>query len=245
MSKAERSLQQSISEQALVTQKRRTDRLKQEQKGVQGHGRPSSPSAAQEPSSSAPATPTKSSTSSKEKKIRVTTSDGRQAMLTLQAQTTFSELQRSIANEFIVSPAQQCIRHGFPPKELFPPKDGEENEPVALQHGDRVTVEILRGPEDHKVSAPSASSSHSNLHSLHSVKSDDPVTSSRMNTSRELQENIDLEMSSLCLLATLMGKQGEGWENSFLLKSLGIFIFTLYHYLLLKKDNLATRHLPV
>ncbi|XP_055739198.1 deubiquitinating protein VCPIP1-like [Salvelinus fontinalis] len=210
MSKAERSLQQSISEQALVTQKRRTDRLKQEQKGVQGHGRPSSPSAAQEPSSSAPATPTKSSfspTSSKEKKIRVTTSDGRQAMLTLQAQTTFSELQRSIANEFIVSPAQQCIRHGFPPKELLPPKDGEENEPVALQHGDRVTVEILRGPEDHKVSAPSASSSHSSLHSLHSVKSDDPVTSSRMNTSRELQDNIDLEMSSLCLLATLMGEE--------------------------------------
>ncbi|XP_038859891.1 deubiquitinating protein VCPIP1 [Salvelinus namaycush] len=206
LSKAERSLQQSISEQALVTQKRRTDRLKQEQKG---RGRPPSPSAAQEHSSSAPATPTKSSfspTSSKEKKIRVTTSDGRQAMLTLQAQTTFAELQRSIANEFTMPPAQQCIRHGFPPKELFPPKDGAENEPVALQHGDRVTVEILRGPENRKASAQSASSSYSTLHSLLSVKSDDPVTSSRMNTSRELQDNIDLEMSSLCLLATLMGE---------------------------------------
>ncbi|XP_055722956.1 deubiquitinating protein VCPIP1 [Salvelinus fontinalis] len=206
LSKAERSLQQSISEQALVTQKRRTDRLKQEQKG---RGRPPSPSAAQEHSSSAPATPTKSSfspTSSKEKKIRVTTSDGRQAMLTLQAQTTFAELQRSIANEFTMPPAQQCIRHGFPPKELLPPKDGAENEPVALQHGDRVTVEILRGPENRKASAQSASSSYSTLHSLLSVKSDDPVTSSRMNTSRELQDNIDLEMSSLCLLATLMGE---------------------------------------
>ncbi|CDQ73952.1 unnamed protein product [Oncorhynchus mykiss] len=179
VSKAERSLQQSISEQALVTQKRRTDRLKQEQKG---QGRPPSPT-----------TPTKSSfspTSSKEKKIR----------------TTFSELQRSIANEFTMPPAQQCIRHGFPPKELFPPKDGAENEPVALQHGDRVTVEILRGPEDRKASAPSASSSYSTLHSLLSVNSDDPVTSSRMNTTRELQDNIDLEMSSLCLLATLMGE---------------------------------------
>ncbi|KAI3374127.1 hypothetical protein L3Q82_005988 [Scortum barcoo] len=201
MSRAERSIQQSISEQALVTQKRRTDKLKQEQKG---HGRTSSPGGSPETSSSsAPATPTKSSSpssSNKEKKIRVTTSDGRQAMLTLQAHTTFSELQRSIANQFGVPPAQQCIRYGFPPKELMPPKDSEENEPVALQHGDRVTVEILRGPEDKgpATSIPQASSSHS-------VKSEDAVMSGRM-SSRELQDSIDLEMSSLCLLATLMGE---------------------------------------
>uniref|UniRef100_A0A3Q3GXW2 Deubiquitinating protein VCPIP1 n=1 Tax=Labrus bergylta TaxID=56723 RepID=A0A3Q3GXW2_9LABR len=188
MSRAERSIQQSVSEQALVSQKRRTDKLKQD-------GSPETSS------SSAPATPTKSSSpssSSKEKKIRVTTSDGRQAMLTLQAHTTFSELQGSIANQFGVPPPQQCIRYGFPPKELSPPKDGEENEPVALQHGDRVTVEILRGPEDHKSPAssiPRASSSHS-------VKSED---AGRM-SARELQDGIDLEMSSLCLLATLMGE---------------------------------------
>ncbi|XP_029282689.1 LOW QUALITY PROTEIN: deubiquitinating protein VCIP135 [Cottoperca gobio] len=206
MSRAERSIQQSISEQALVTQKRRTDKLKQEQKG---HGRTSSPGGSPETSSSsAPATPTKTSSpssSNKEKKIRVTSSDGRQAMLTLQTHTTFSELQRSIANQFAVPPAeQQCIRYGFPPKELLPPKDGEENEPVALQHGDRVTVEILRGPEDKSPTAciPRASSSHS---ALHSVKSEDALTSGRM-SSRELQDSIDLEMSSLCLLATLMGE---------------------------------------
>lgn len=201
MSKTERSLQQSISEQAFVSQKKRTDFLKKDQKG---QGRPSSPSGSLEVSSSASATPTKSSylsSNNREKKIRVTTSEGRQAMLTLHAETTFSELQMSITNEFAVPPAQQCIRFGFPPKELFPPREGEENEPVALQHGDRVTVEILKAPEQ-KVFLPRASSSHS---SLHSVKSDDPVTSSRMNN-RELQENIDLEMSSLCLLATLMGE---------------------------------------
>uniref|UniRef100_A0A3Q3GFR1 Deubiquitinating protein VCPIP1 n=1 Tax=Labrus bergylta TaxID=56723 RepID=A0A3Q3GFR1_9LABR len=199
MSRAERSIQQSVSEQALVSQKRRTDKLKQEQTP---RGRTTSPSGSPETSSSsAPATPTKSSSpssSSKEKKIRVTTSDGRQAMLTLQAHTTFSELQGSIANQFGVPPPQQCIRYGFPPKELSPPKDGEENEPVALQHGDRVTVEILRGPEDHKSPAssiPRASSSHS-------VKSED---AGRM-SARELQDGIDLEMSSLCLLATLMGE---------------------------------------
>lgn len=200
MSRAERSIQQSISEHAFVSQKRHTDKLKQEQKG---HGRPCSPGGSSgNSSSSAPVTPTKTSSSNKEKKIRVTTSDGRQAMLTLQAHTTFSELQRSITNHFGVPQTQQCIRSGFPPKELLPPKDGEENEPVALQHGDRVTVEILRDPEDKHPTAsiPRASSSHSALHSVQ-----DPVMSGRL-SSRELQDNIDLEMSSLCLLATLMGE---------------------------------------
>ncbi|XP_054452264.1 LOW QUALITY PROTEIN: deubiquitinating protein VCPIP1 [Anoplopoma fimbria] len=204
MSRAERSIQQSISEQALVSQKRRTDKLKQEQKV-----RTSSAAGSTETSlsSSAPATPTKSSTppSNKEKKIRVTTSDGRQAMLTLQVNTTFSELQRSIAAQFGVPPAQQCIRHGFPPKELPPPKDGEENEPAALQHGDRVTVEILRAPEDKGpvAAVPKASGSHAAA--LHAAKSEDAVTSGRTG-GRELQDSIDLEMSSLCLLATLMGE---------------------------------------
>ncbi|XP_014876360.1 deubiquitinating protein VCIP135 [Poecilia latipinna] len=206
MSRAERSLQQSISEQAFVSQKRRSDKLKPDPKG---QGRTSSPSGSPETSSSsAPATPTKtsspSSSSNKEKKIRVTTSDGRQAMLTLPALTTFAELRRSIAKQFDVPPPQQCIRYGFPPKELLPPRNGEENEPVALQHGDRVTVEILRGTEDRGPGAPitRATSSHS---ALHSAKSDDAVTGGRT-SSREIQESIDLEMSSLCLLATLMGE---------------------------------------
>ncbi|CAL8347622.1 unnamed protein product [Merluccius merluccius] len=202
MSRAERSLQQSISENASGSQKRRTDRLKQEQSRV----RPASPAAAppQISSSSAPATPTKttsSPSSNKDKKIRVTTSDGRQAMLTLQAHTTFHELQRSIAKEFGVPTAQQCIRFGFPPKELAPPKAGEETQAVALQHGDRVTVEILRVPEQKPGPGPRFSGSHS---TIHAVKSDAAV-SGRMSDG-ELQDNIDLEMSSLCLLATLMGE---------------------------------------
>lgn len=214
MSRAERSLQQSISEQASVAQKRRTDQLKQEQRGhcrTKSSSSPPSGSPATS-SSSAPATPTKSASSSpssvsnKEKKIRVTTSDGRQAMLTLQPQTTFSELQRSVANQFGVPAARQCIRYGFPPKELAPPRDGEENEPLVLQHGDRVTVEILKGPEGRgpapaPVPVPRASSSNP---ILDPVNNEDSRTSSRM-SSRELQDNIDLEMSSLCLLATLMG----------------------------------------
>ncbi|XP_030016558.1 deubiquitinating protein VCIP135-like [Sphaeramia orbicularis] len=231
MSRAERSLQQSISEQASTAQRRRTDKLKQEQKG---RGRTPSPGGSPETSSSsAPATPTKSSSpssSNKEKKIRVTTSDGRQAMLTLQAHTTFSELQRSVANQFGVAVAQQCIRYGFPPKELPPPKDGEENEPVALQHGDRVTVEILRGAEDKSPapSIPRASSSHS---ALHAAKSEDAATTGRM-SSRELQDSIDLEMSSLCLLATLMGEDVWSYAKKLphLFQQGGVF------YSIVKKD---------
>uniref|UniRef100_A0A672G0J2 Deubiquitinating protein VCPIP1 n=1 Tax=Salarias fasciatus TaxID=181472 RepID=A0A672G0J2_SALFA len=202
MSQAERGVQQSVSEQAAVSQRRRTDRLRQEQRGGD---RSSSGGSPENSSSSAPATPTKTSSpssSNKEKKIRVTTSDGRQAMLTLQPLTTFPELQRSIASQFGVAPAQQSIRYGFPPRELARPRDGQENEPVALQHGDRVTVEILRGPEDGgpAASLPRASSSHSALHSA-----PDGVTAGRTG-GRELQDSIDLEVSSLCLLATLMGE---------------------------------------
>ncbi|MGH0128834.1 UNVERIFIED_CONTAM: hypothetical protein FKN15_036380 [Acipenser sinensis] len=212
MSKAERSVQQSITEHASVTQKKRTDKLKQVQKG---QARSPSPGPARDGLSSAPVTPTKapySPKSSKEKKIRVTTTDGRQAMLTLQTVTTFSQLQNSIAKEFSVPPALQCIRYGFPPKELSPPKEGMENEPVLLQHGDRVTVEILKDPreKEEEEEEEEAASSHTASTSmstslLHSVRSEEPASSSRI-TSRELQDHIDLEMSSLCLLATLMGE---------------------------------------
>ncbi|MEE6463836.1 hypothetical protein FKM82_006072 [Ascaphus truei] len=200
MSKTERKLQQSIADQAVVMQKRKTEKLKQEQKG---QARASSPGAVREGPSSAPVTPTKtpySPTSSKEKKIRITTNDGRQAMLTLKSSTAFSELQEGIAKEFDIPPYLQCIRYGFPPKELAPPKDGMENEPVPLQHGDRVTVEILKGKDkpDQRTSAHSA-------HSAHDITDEESAVSGK-SISKELQEQLDKEMYSLCLLATLMGE---------------------------------------
>ncbi|KAE8598926.1 hypothetical protein XENTR_v10016992 [Xenopus tropicalis] len=196
MSKTERKLQQSITEQAAVMQKRKTEKIKQEQIGPT---RSSSPGAARESPPSGPSTPTKtpySPTASKEKKIRITTNDGRQAMLTLKSSTTFSELQEGIAKELAIPPHLQSIRYGFPPKELVPPKEGLENEPVPLQHGDRVTVEILKGKEK-----PQPNMSHS----VHEVTEDDAAMSSN-SVSKELQEQIDKEMYSLCLLATLMGE---------------------------------------
>ncbi|XP_048832791.1 deubiquitinating protein VCPIP1 [Brienomyrus brachyistius] len=226
MSRAERSLQQSIGEHASVAQKKRTDQLKQEQRG---QVRPASPGPPQEGPASAPATPTKATSSpksSKEKKIRVTTDDGRQATLTLRAETTFSELQRSIAEEFAVPPAQQCIRHGFPPKELLPPKEGQEEEPLPLQHGDRVSVETLKDPREKSSPAPAAPAADAQA-----VGREEPASSSRV-TSRELQENIDLEMSSLCLLATLMGEDVWSYAKKLphLFQQGGVF------YNIMKKD---------
>nr|XP_060631395.1 deubiquitinating protein VCPIP1 [Anolis sagrei ordinatus] len=197
MSKTERSIQQNIAEQAPIMQKRKTDKLKQVQKGPT---RTTSPGAVPDGSSSAPATPTKtpySPTSTKEKKIRITTNDGRQAMLNLKSTTTFVELQESIAREFSIPSHLQCIRFGFPPKELLPPKEGQENEPVPLLHGDRITVEILKGKED--------ISQTTSVHSAHAVKHDDVAVTSKI-SSKELQEQIDKEMYSLCLLATFMGE---------------------------------------
>uniref|UniRef100_K7G1M5 Deubiquitinating protein VCPIP1 n=1 Tax=Pelodiscus sinensis TaxID=13735 RepID=K7G1M5_PELSI len=198
MSKTERTIQQNIADQASVMQKRKTEKLKQEQKG---QPRTTSPGAIRDGPSSAPATPTKtpySPTSTKEKKIRITTNDGRQSMLTLKSTTTFVELQESIAREFNIPPYLQCIRYGFPPKELLPPKEGLENEPVPLQHGDKITIEIFKGKVEGGSQPASAPSTHA-------VKHEDAAVTSKI-ASKELQEQVDKEMYSLCLLATLMGE---------------------------------------
>ncbi|XP_066508884.1 deubiquitinating protein VCPIP1-like [Hoplias malabaricus] len=195
MSRAERSLQHSISEQAALSQRRRTQRLRTQDQGTEP--RPASPAS----SSSAPPTPTKTPPTSGEKKIRVTTSDGRQTMLQLQVETTFTELQASIAQALNLPPHQQCIRHGFPPRELVPPPPGQQHLPVNLQHGDRITVEVLK---EKIPDTPTHTGSETHPSDPHSHTPSEPRL--RRTSSREIQDNIDLEMSSLCLLATLMGE---------------------------------------
>ncbi|TRY66308.1 hypothetical protein DNTS_024307 [Danionella cerebrum] len=188
MSKTEKVLQHSISEQAALSQRRSTDRMRQQ------NPRPLPPSS----SSSSPSTPSKVPPTSSEKKIRVTTSDGQQAMLTLQPNTTYSDLQNSINQVFSLSPGQMCIRHGFPPRELPPPRPEDQNQPVPLQHGDRISVEVQK---ESTADAPMAQT-HSHVPLTHPHSDSRPSRTS----SRELQDNIDLEMSSLCLLAALMGE---------------------------------------
>uniref|UniRef100_A0A673BDI1 Uncharacterized protein n=1 Tax=Sphaeramia orbicularis TaxID=375764 RepID=A0A673BDI1_9TELE len=179
MSRAERSLQQSISEQASTAQRRRTDKLKQEQKG-RGPD-----------------------------KIRVTPVTADRPCSPLQAHTTFSELQRSVANQFGVAVAQQCIRYGLPSQELPPPKDGEEN--GRWRCSTATGVQLTLRPA--------------------CAKSEDAATTGRM-SSREPQDSIDLEMSSLCLLATLMGEDVWSYAKKLphLFQQGGVF------YSIVKKD---------
>ncbi len=64
-------------------------------------------------------------------------------MLTLEGDTTYASLQSRLELELGVPPASQRIKYGFPPRELKAPNEGNEEEDLPLQHGDRVTVEVL------------------------------------------------------------------------------------------------------
>ena len=55
---------------------------------------------------------------------------------------SYAQLKNSISEEFGIASERQKIRHGFPPKELCPP-DGDVDDVVPLQHGDKLSVEIL------------------------------------------------------------------------------------------------------
>ena len=69
-------------------------------------------------------------------------------MLSLEKETTYAGLQEILAKELSVEPPRQRIKYGFPPKELKPPAEGKEEEPLPLQHGDRITVEVLADPTE-------------------------------------------------------------------------------------------------
>ena len=73
-------------------------------------------------------------------RIRVTTSDGQASTLTLSSHTTFVDLQEMIEKDLNVPASQQVLRFGIPPK-VFQPSD--PSDPVNLQNGDRVTVEVV------------------------------------------------------------------------------------------------------
>ena len=68
-------------------------------------------------------------------------------MLTLEGELTYAALQEKISASIDVSPDRQKIKCGFPPRELLPPATGQEDTPIPLQHGDRITVEITPPPK--------------------------------------------------------------------------------------------------
>ena len=73
-------------------------------------------------------------------------------MLSLEKETTYGGLQEILTKELNIDPPRQKIKYGFPPKELKPPEEGKEEEALPLQHGDRITVEILPDPNEGNLS---------------------------------------------------------------------------------------------
>ncbi|XP_066272769.1 deubiquitinating protein VCPIP1-like [Branchiostoma lanceolatum] len=233
MSEAERMVQRKITDKAAHQQKKKSDemakrraekelkQLKQQQ--ATAHQQ-SKPVAKVGPMVTTP--PPRPSTPPTEKKVRVTTSEGKQVMLTLAISTTFPELQARIASELGVPDDRQRIRYGFPPRPLAPPKPGMEGEPVPLQHGDKVTVDILPPPkgEGQEEGAEAAAKGVpmavagsprrvQGMEAGGASASQDPESALRdqlMNVlDQQLESNassIDLQISSLSALAMLSGK---------------------------------------
>lgn len=71
--------------------------------------------------------------------------------MTLTSEVTFHDLQNLIADKVGVPAERQRIRLGFPPKEVKPPPDDEADPYIALQHGDKITLEILPDPSTKKM----------------------------------------------------------------------------------------------
>lgn len=69
-----------------------------------------------------------------------------QAMLTLNKELTFWELQQKLEEALGVPPHRQKLRVGFPPRELKAPAAGEEGRFVPINHGDKIVVEVLSEP---------------------------------------------------------------------------------------------------
>lgn len=75
--------------------------------------------------------------------IRVVTSDGNQVRLPIDSIKTYENLCEQLETKLGIPSTRQRILYGFPPVELYPPPEGQENEPLPFQHGDKLTVEIL------------------------------------------------------------------------------------------------------
>ncbi|BFZ16195.1 hypothetical protein BsWGS_19234 [Bradybaena similaris] len=94
------------------------------------------------------------------KRIRLSISDGRNVTLNLPFECTFLELQILIYEATEVLPTQQCIRHGFPPRELKPPASTDEDYKVPVQPGDKIMLDIL-GSKQESSSSSSQPATHS------------------------------------------------------------------------------------
>ncbi|XP_013409530.1 deubiquitinating protein VCIP135 [Lingula anatina] len=219
MSEKEKQVRQRVVENAPVQQKRRSTELarKAESEKHKGdspkktlsHGHDSGAPSASPPGGGG----AQSEAQRVEKKIRLTTSDGRQMMLSLPGSITYAALQEKISTELHIPPTSQRIRYGFPPRELHPPEDGKEEEPLPLQHGDRVTVEILKDDNEkdkgdeikvwQQPTVPKQAWAGFDPNA-HDHSAEDLLRG--LNQLQGTGDSLDMSIASLTLMATLTGK---------------------------------------
>ncbi|XP_005099775.2 deubiquitinating protein VCIP135 [Aplysia californica] len=80
------------------------------------------------------------------KRIRLSTADGKNMTLDLPADCTFLQLQSLIASAAHVPPDRQRIRYGFPPRELKVPEGEWQDYKVPVQPGDRIMLDVVTAP---------------------------------------------------------------------------------------------------
>jgi deubiquitinating protein VCIP135 len=131
-SKTEKDIKRRIEENAATKQQKKTDSLQQSSATISGGLGPVP----------APTVAESSPSTSQQKRVRVSTSDGRQLTINLEDHLTYTALLSQLEKEFEVSRERMKIRYGIPPKDLRPVVSGDEEVALPLQHGDRITVEI-------------------------------------------------------------------------------------------------------
>lgn len=148
-------------------------------------------------------------------RIKLSSSEGKNATLVLDASTTYSQLQTLIESKLHVTPSRQRIKYGFPPKELRAPPSGEEGTALPLRNGDKLMVDVLPDPNradphhSHHVTAGIAANRQKRIGSSEPglgqgallkefQKGIDRITNSK-------DSNLEVQLNSLTLLAALSG----------------------------------------
>lgn len=159
-----------------------------------------------------PACLSQTSQHSDEKQIQLHTSDGRQVMLNVDKDMTFTELQKLIYEAVQVPGERQKISIGFPPTLLV--AEDFEKKIVPLSHGDTITLEILPNVKSAGMKGDVEESGHAKEGrrlSWSSFEEDVPTQNAEklLEALREVHHGgdiIDTSITSLSIYSAVLGK---------------------------------------
>ncbi|CAB4042378.1 deubiquitinating VCIP135, partial, partial [Paramuricea clavata] len=218
MNEAERLTKARITHRAAFSEKRKSAKQSPEKlSGGAKHGKQETQKAGKEntkPQSMASATkPPPQGNPSQAKpsdvRIRLTSSSGKTATITLKPSSTYADLQETILAELGIPNERQKIRYGFPPRVLKAPED--EHATLPLTNGDRVSVEEL---PDLKAQEEEQLTKEPETESMDvEVKGKENIEEDGASSSEDL-EGVDRENLASDLLSILQGAlKVDQWES--------------------------------